>query len=110
MADPQHPPCTEPSHTTGGRECGQGRCGFCGELFSYGQKWQGESGWHYWPAGEYAYWHHTRDSERHQRLLDIQAIEQRIMITRITDDWDTIRVDSRLYQREERQRLLRALR
>lgn len=110
MAEPQHPPCTEPTHTSGGRQCGQNRCGYCGEAYDLGQKWQGESGWHYWPDGEYAYWHHTRDSERHNKLLDVHALEQRGMMAHIADDWDDMRTDSKLYQREERMRLLRALR
>lgn len=108
MTEPQHAPCTEQHHQIGGRQCGQGRCGICDEFYDLGQKIS-RGDFHWWPDGEYAYWAHVGGSEKHQRILDIQALAQQELLHRTEHEWATLRAESKQYQSPERRRLRIAL-
>jgi hypothetical protein len=57
-SEPQHPPCTIDFHQSG-KGCGWMLCSICNDEYHLGLKWQGPSGWHYFPEAEHAYWAHT---------------------------------------------------
>lgn len=101
----------------------EARCGFCGETYPQAhpvhncRKCRAEGfdpdcevGFTYYPDGEYAYWAHTRDSIRHQAILDIHSLSQAELLNRMSTEWTAIRADAKRWQSEDASRLRRLFR